>query len=181
MATCHTAKPADADQQLLVDIDLAILGAEPARFAEYEPVMPGSPSSAFATVVAARLFPAGGNARRRTCHRRSEETLWSRLAAALRYSRLLRLITPNTAVKHRPCSRRIRWTPSASSGCGRPPRIGALSVNPCGHWPCPCRPLSNGPTGRRLSRTCRRVPGPSACRYAQRRSARNTPAEKRCP
>ncbi len=36
MATCHTAKPADADQQLLVDIDLAILGAEPARFAEYD-------------------------------------------------------------------------------------------------------------------------------------------------
>ncbi|MGM9428974.1 MULTISPECIES: HD domain-containing protein [Burkholderiales] len=42
MATCHTAKPADADQQLLVDIDLAILGAEPARFAEYEPVMPAA-------------------------------------------------------------------------------------------------------------------------------------------
>jgi predicted metal-dependent HD superfamily phosphohydrolase len=36
MATCHTATPADADQQLLVDIDLAILGAGPARFAEYD-------------------------------------------------------------------------------------------------------------------------------------------------
>lgn len=37
MATCHTtATPADEDSQLLVDIDLAILGAAPARFAEYE-------------------------------------------------------------------------------------------------------------------------------------------------
>lgn len=36
MATCHTAIPGDPDQQLLVDIDLAILGAEPARFAEYD-------------------------------------------------------------------------------------------------------------------------------------------------
>lgn len=36
MATCHTALPATADAQLLVDIDLAILGAPPVRFAEYE-------------------------------------------------------------------------------------------------------------------------------------------------
>ncbi|GAA0765828.1 N-methyl-D-aspartate receptor NMDAR2C subunit [Ideonella azotifigens] len=36
MATSHTAVPAGPDAQLLVDIDLAILGAEPARFAEYE-------------------------------------------------------------------------------------------------------------------------------------------------
>jgi predicted metal-dependent HD superfamily phosphohydrolase len=36
MATCHTALPATADAQLLVDIDLAILGAPPERFAEYE-------------------------------------------------------------------------------------------------------------------------------------------------
>lgn len=36
MATCHTATPADADAQLLVDIDLAILGASPERFAEYD-------------------------------------------------------------------------------------------------------------------------------------------------
>jgi predicted metal-dependent HD superfamily phosphohydrolase len=36
MATCHTAIPGDADQQLLVDIDLAILGADPVRFAEYD-------------------------------------------------------------------------------------------------------------------------------------------------
>ena len=36
MATCHDAVPADADARLLVDIDLSILGAPPARFAEYE-------------------------------------------------------------------------------------------------------------------------------------------------
>lgn len=36
MATCHAAAPLDPDQQLLVDIDLAILGASPARFAEYD-------------------------------------------------------------------------------------------------------------------------------------------------
>ena len=36
MATRHATPPADADAQLLVDIDLAILGADTARFAEYE-------------------------------------------------------------------------------------------------------------------------------------------------
>lgn len=36
MATCHDALPASPDAQLLTDIDLAILGAEPERFAEYE-------------------------------------------------------------------------------------------------------------------------------------------------
>ena len=36
MVTRHTGVPVDADEQLLVDIDLAILGAGPARFAEYE-------------------------------------------------------------------------------------------------------------------------------------------------
>lgn len=36
MATRHDAVPADADAQLLVDIDLSILGADTARFAEYE-------------------------------------------------------------------------------------------------------------------------------------------------
>ena len=36
MATRHNAIPSDADQQLLVDIDLAILGAAPARFSEYD-------------------------------------------------------------------------------------------------------------------------------------------------
>ena len=36
MVTRHDAVPHDADQQLLVDIDLAILGASPQRFAEYE-------------------------------------------------------------------------------------------------------------------------------------------------
>lgn len=36
MATCHHAEPTGPDAQLLVDIDLAILGADPARFAEYD-------------------------------------------------------------------------------------------------------------------------------------------------
>jgi predicted metal-dependent HD superfamily phosphohydrolase len=36
MATCHDVIPVDADEQLLVDIDLAILGASPERFAEYD-------------------------------------------------------------------------------------------------------------------------------------------------
>lgn len=36
MATRHDAQPADADAQLLVDIDLAILGAPAPRFDEYE-------------------------------------------------------------------------------------------------------------------------------------------------
>lgn len=36
MATCHSATPTEADARLLVDIDLAILGASPQRFAEYE-------------------------------------------------------------------------------------------------------------------------------------------------
>ncbi len=36
LATRHTAAPALADEQLLVDIDLSILGAAGPRFAEYE-------------------------------------------------------------------------------------------------------------------------------------------------
>jgi predicted metal-dependent HD superfamily phosphohydrolase len=36
LATRHAAAPAGPDAALLVDIDLAILGADPARFAEYE-------------------------------------------------------------------------------------------------------------------------------------------------
>lgn len=36
MATRHDATPSEADEQLLVDIDLAILGATPERFAEYD-------------------------------------------------------------------------------------------------------------------------------------------------
>ena len=36
MATCHDAVPVEHDARLLVDIDLAILGTEPARFAEYD-------------------------------------------------------------------------------------------------------------------------------------------------
>lgn len=36
MATCHDADPEGGDARLLVDIDLAILGADPARFAEYD-------------------------------------------------------------------------------------------------------------------------------------------------
>jgi predicted metal-dependent HD superfamily phosphohydrolase len=36
MATCHDAQPDTQDAALLVDIDLAILGAEPERFDEYE-------------------------------------------------------------------------------------------------------------------------------------------------
>lgn len=35
MATKHNAVPRDAEAKLLVDIDLAILGAAPARYAEY--------------------------------------------------------------------------------------------------------------------------------------------------
>lgn len=35
LATKHDTRPADKDQQLLVDIDLSILGANPERFAEY--------------------------------------------------------------------------------------------------------------------------------------------------
>lgn len=36
LATRHTAQPQDADEQLLVDIDLSILGAGRERFDEYE-------------------------------------------------------------------------------------------------------------------------------------------------
>jgi predicted metal-dependent HD superfamily phosphohydrolase len=36
MATRHDAQPDGTDARLVVDIDLAILGAPPARFAEYE-------------------------------------------------------------------------------------------------------------------------------------------------
>lgn len=36
MATCHAALPVGVDQQLLVDIDLSILGASRSRFIEYE-------------------------------------------------------------------------------------------------------------------------------------------------
>lgn len=36
MATCHSALPEGTDQQLLVDVDLSILGASRPRFTEYE-------------------------------------------------------------------------------------------------------------------------------------------------
>ena len=36
MVTCHAALPQSRDECLLVDIDLAILGASPERFAQYE-------------------------------------------------------------------------------------------------------------------------------------------------
>ena len=36
MATCHDAVPAGRDAEIVVDIDLGILGAPPARFDEYE-------------------------------------------------------------------------------------------------------------------------------------------------
>jgi predicted metal-dependent HD superfamily phosphohydrolase len=36
MVTRHNAVPADVDQQVLVDVDLSILGASPDRFDEYE-------------------------------------------------------------------------------------------------------------------------------------------------
>lgn len=36
MATAHHEAPADSDARLVIDIDLAILGSAPVRFAEYE-------------------------------------------------------------------------------------------------------------------------------------------------
>lgn len=36
MATCHDASPRTPDEQLVVDVDLSILGAAPARFDDYE-------------------------------------------------------------------------------------------------------------------------------------------------
>lgn len=36
LATRHQAPPAGLDEQILIDVDLSILGAEPARFAQYE-------------------------------------------------------------------------------------------------------------------------------------------------
>ena len=36
MATCHSALPVSVDEQWLVDVDLAILGAPAPRFAQYE-------------------------------------------------------------------------------------------------------------------------------------------------
>ncbi len=36
MVTCHNALPISFDEQILVDVDLSILAANPARFAEYE-------------------------------------------------------------------------------------------------------------------------------------------------
>lgn len=36
LVTRHDAAPTDADQALLLDVDLSILGAAPARFSEYE-------------------------------------------------------------------------------------------------------------------------------------------------
>ncbi len=36
MATCHDAVPHEPDEQVLIDVDLSILGAAPERFDEYE-------------------------------------------------------------------------------------------------------------------------------------------------
>ena len=36
MITCHNALPVSLDEQILVDVDLSILAAKPARFTEYE-------------------------------------------------------------------------------------------------------------------------------------------------
>ena len=36
MATCHDAVPRGTDQEIVVDVDLSILGARPERFDEYE-------------------------------------------------------------------------------------------------------------------------------------------------
>lgn len=36
MATCHNVRPEGRDAQLMVDVDLGILGADPVRFEEYE-------------------------------------------------------------------------------------------------------------------------------------------------
>lgn len=54
MATRHDALPTAPDAQLLVDVDLAILGAAPARFDEYEAQIRAEYSSVDAETFAAR-------------------------------------------------------------------------------------------------------------------------------
>jgi predicted metal-dependent HD superfamily phosphohydrolase len=58
LATRHDAVPADPDAQLLVDVDLSILGASPQRFDEYERQI----QQEYAGCVPAERFKAGRRA-----------------------------------------------------------------------------------------------------------------------
>jgi predicted metal-dependent HD superfamily phosphohydrolase len=72
LATRHSVAPATPDERLLVDIDLAILGAAPARFAEYEAqirIEYAHVHSTSSTTSAAPSWPAFSPGRCCTPHR----------------------------------------------------------------------------------------------------------------